>query len=208
MTSLVCKSYLHPVLLAKIPTELAKSCVSPLKESFEAEAPKNSLWTYQTAGFVQIRNRSVTKIECHGESIAPGMTALFACAFTPTDHSLARFSPYEAMSLKATLLLERTGNGCIVSVDRIHVREGCEQEITVMASDDALIADLLNQFRRYREEFKQNNDKDLFEQRRKLNLEFDKYSADPAKYTADLKKMNVLVSKTVSTFIDRIGQMT
>lgn len=199
MTSLVCKSYLRPVLIAKMPTELAESCISQLKQGFQAEASKQSLWTYQTAGFVQIRNRSVKKIECHGESLEPGMTALFACAFTPTDHMLARLSPYESMSLKSTLLLERKGNGCIVSSNKIDVREGLEKKITVMSTDDALIVDLLNQFRRYLEEFEQNNNKNLFEQRKKYNLEFNKYSADPAKYIEDLKKMNILASKTVST---------
>lgn len=189
----VLTSFSKPILLASGPesAHLPDEFESKKKE-FKDAAQSQSLLRFTNSGFIEVRNRSLRVIECSGITIEPGVSALFAAAFSQVEHTCVSDNIRKTIGLKSTLVLERGYNMMLASED-IDVKEGLDTRITLEKYDQAIVEEMLAQFKRY---ITNCSDEDLLKTRKEHNPEFNKYCHDPKKYEASLSSDRVLIAKT------------
>lgn len=186
-------SFSQPILLASGLESPNLSGIFELKKKeFNNAAQNQPCLEFIKSGFIEIRNRSLRVIESNGVSIEPGVSALFAAAFSHVEHLCAPDGFRKTIRLKSTLILERNYNMVLASED-IYVREGFDKRITLEPYDQAFVDDILAQFKRY---ITDCTDESILEMRKKYNPEFKKYCHDPKKYETSLNSDRLLIAKT------------
>lgn len=146
-----------------------------------------------SAGALWVSNDSQTSIKCQGETIKPGMSALFASIFTPVDVQSPYGFPSQAIQIDSALLLE-DNYGMVLSSNESPISLGINRIVTVMPRNENSIVRLIAQFERYLSQ--RENSKDLFNQRKENNPEFNSFVNDPKKYVERLKTRNVFIITT------------